>query len=152
MILVGETTDPISYLAAFDVFLNTSIFEGLSVSIMEAIICGCPLVVSAVGGVSEICPPDAVLVEDPADVEGYVAGIVQVATRDIRSLPASLHEPDLVPRIWLGLSKVATALCNPSYPAPSGTLFVIHGLHLAGPSVPPPNSLHPPHRTTRSPP
>ena len=37
MILIGETTDPISYLAAFDVFLNTSIYEGLSISMMEAL-------------------------------------------------------------------------------------------------------------------
>jgi glycosyltransferase involved in cell wall biosynthesis len=135
IILVGETTDPIPYFAAFDVFLNTSIFEGLSVSLMEAIACGCPLVLSAVGGAAEICPSDAILVRDSADIDGYVAGIMHVTTHDTRSLPARKHEPDLVARIWLGLSKVATELCKPRYPEPNGTLFVIDGLHLGGPAI-----------------
>jgi glycosyltransferase involved in cell wall biosynthesis len=135
MILIGETTDPIPYLAAFDVFLNTSIFEGLSVSLMEAIACGCPLVVSDVGGTAEICPGDAVLVKDSADIDGYVVGIMHVMTRDVRSVPAPRHEPDLIPRIWLGLSRVAIELCKPRYPEPNGTLFVIDGLHLGGPAI-----------------
>ena len=135
MILIGEATDPVPYLAAFDVFLNTSIYEGLSVSIMEAIVCGCPLVVSAVGGVSEICPPDAVLVRDPADIESYVAGILQVAIREIRSLPARRHEPDLIARIWLELNRVALNLFKPCYPESNGTLFVVDGLHVGGPAI-----------------
>ncbi|MBV9331621.1 MAG: glycosyltransferase [Alphaproteobacteria bacterium] len=135
LICVGETTDPVPFLAAFDVFLNTSIFEGLSVSILEAMVCGCPLVVSEVGGVAEIAPPDAVLVKDPADIEAYVDGIVSVATRDIRALPPAPVEPDLVPRMWLALAKVATALSRPCYPEANGTLFVIDGLHLGGPAI-----------------
>ncbi len=135
IILIGETTDPIPYFGAFDVFLNTSIFEGLSVSLMEAIACGCPLVLSDVGGAAEICPSDAVLVPDSADIDGYVAGIMHVTTRGARSLPARKYEPDLVARIWLGMSKVATELCKPRYPEPNGTLFVIDGLHLGGPAI-----------------
>ena len=135
MILIGETTDPIPYLAAFDVFLNTSIYEGLSISLMEASLCGLPLVASAVGGIAEIRPANAVLVSDPADIESYVAGIMQVAVREIRPLPPRRHEPDLVPRIWLELSKVAAALCKARYPARNGTLFVIDGLHMGGPAI-----------------
>lgn len=135
IILVGETTDPVPYFAAFDVFLNTSIFEGLSVSLMEAIACGCPLVLSNVGGAPEICPGDAILVGDSADIDGYVGGIMQVTTHNARSLPARKHEADLVAHIWLGLDKVATELCKPRYPEPNGTLFVIDGLHLGGPAI-----------------
>jgi glycosyltransferase involved in cell wall biosynthesis len=135
MILVGETTDPIPYLAAFDVFLNTSIYEGLSISMMEAALCGLPLVASAVGGVAEIGPGNVTLVRDPADIESYVAGVLQVAVREIRPLPAPNHEPDLVPRIWLELNRVATDLCKPGYPEANGTLFVIDGLHIGGPAV-----------------
>jgi len=135
MILIGETTDPISYLAAFDVFLNTSIYEGLSISMMEATLCGLPLVASAVGGIAEVCPTNAVLVRDPADIESYVAGILQVAVREIRPLPPPNHEPDLVPRIWLELNKVAADLSKPRYPESNGTLFVIDGLHIGGPAV-----------------
>jgi glycosyltransferase involved in cell wall biosynthesis len=135
IILVGETTDPIPYFAAFDVYLNTSVFEGLSVSLMEAIACGCPLVLSDVGGTAEICPSDAILVRDSADIDGYVAGIMHVTTHDMRALPPRKHEADLVARIWLGLSKVAAELCKPRYPEANGTLFVIDGLHLGGPAI-----------------
>jgi glycosyltransferase involved in cell wall biosynthesis len=135
MILIGETTDAVSYLAAFDVFLNTSIYEGLSISMMEAAICGLPLVASAVGGAAEIFAANAVLVRDPADIESYVAGILQVGVREIRPLPPRKHEPDLVPRIWLELGKVATDFCGSRYPESNGTLFVIDGLHIGGPAV-----------------
>ncbi len=135
MILIGETTDPIPYLAAFDVFLNTSIYEGLSISMMEASLCGLPVIASAVGGIAEIGLSNAVLVRDPADIESYVAGILQVAVREVRPLPPRKHEPDLVSRIWLELGKVATDLCKPRYPESNGTLFVIDGLHIGGPAV-----------------
>ncbi len=135
MILIGETSNPIPYFAASDVFLNTSIYEGLSISIMEALGCGCPLVAAAVGGVAEISPADAVLVRDPADIEAYAAGILQFSIREVRSLPPRKHEPDLVPRLWLELCKVALELRKARYPAAGGTLFVIDGLHLGGPAV-----------------
>jgi glycosyltransferase involved in cell wall biosynthesis len=135
MILIGETTDCLPYFAAFDVCLNTSIYEGLSVSIMEAIACGCPLVVSAVGGIIEICPADAVLVRDTSDIEAYAAGVLKVAVRDVRRLPARGPELDLVPRLWFQLNRVATQLIESRYPEANGSLFVIEGLHLGGPAV-----------------
>ena len=135
MMLIGETTDPVPYLAAFDVLLNTSVYEGLSISIMEAVQSGCPIVASAVGGIAEISPPNAVLVRDPADTESYVAGVLQVAIREVRPLPPPKHEPDLVPRLWLELNRVATDLVRPRFPAASGTLFVIDGLHVGGPAI-----------------
>lgn len=135
LILIGQVADPVPYFAAFDVFLNTSIFEGASISLMEAVACGCPMVLSAVGGTSEIAPPEAVLVSDPADVDAYVAGILQVASRDVRILPPPRNDPDLVAHIWLGIGKVAGSLARPRYPAANGTLFVTDGLHLDGPTV-----------------
>jgi glycosyltransferase involved in cell wall biosynthesis len=135
IILIGETSDPIPYYAAFDVFLNTSIYEGLSISIMEAVLCGCPLVASSVGGVTEVRPANAVLVQDSADIDAYVAGVLQAAIQEVRTLPPRKHEPDLIPRIWLELGRVATELTKPQYPTSNGTLFVIDGLHMGGPAV-----------------
>lgn len=135
MICAGETDNPLPYLAAFDVFLSTSIFEGLSVSVMEAIACGCPLVLAAVGGVKEICPPDGVLVADPADTAAYAEGILRVASRPLRKLPARPAEPELVAHIWLGLSETVLRFFAPRYPAANGILFVLDGLHYGGPAV-----------------
>jgi glycosyltransferase involved in cell wall biosynthesis len=135
MICAGETDNPLPYLAAFDVFLSTSIFEGLSVSVMEAIACGCPLVLAAVGGVKEIVPQDGVLVADPADTEAYAEGILRAAARRVRNLPPRPPEPELVAHIWLGLSETILRLIAPRYPAANGILFVLDGLHYGGPAV-----------------
>jgi glycosyltransferase involved in cell wall biosynthesis len=43
MITPGDVHPVEPYLAAFDVFLNTSVYEGLSVSLLEAIQMGCPI-------------------------------------------------------------------------------------------------------------
>jgi len=46
----GQVRDIEPYYAAFDVFLNTSIFEGLSVATLEAVQAGCPIVTADAGG------------------------------------------------------------------------------------------------------
>jgi glycosyltransferase involved in cell wall biosynthesis len=134
LILAGESDSPADYLAAFDVMLNTSVFEGLSISLMEAMACGCPVVASAVGGIAEIANENVALVEDGADVDSFCAAILHAVQREARLIPPPPADPQLVPQIWLGLSKVATRL-GPSMPTPNGTLFVIDGVHLGGPAV-----------------
>jgi glycosyltransferase involved in cell wall biosynthesis len=135
VILAGETDTPSDYLAAFDVLLNTSVYEGLSVTAMEAIACGCPTVLSAVGGIREIATDDVVLIDDPADTASYTAGILKAMEREARLLPPARNQPDLVPQIWRGLNRIASRVSASGSPAPNGTLFVIDGLHLDGPAV-----------------
>ena len=50
---VGFRPDPYPYLAAFDVFLMTSEFEGFPIALVEAMAMGRPVVSTDVGGVSE---------------------------------------------------------------------------------------------------
>lgn len=81
--LNGETKAPYEFLNSLDVFVLSSLWEGLPVVAMEAMTCGVPVVSTRVGGVEEIvdestgllCPPDdeealanaiARLVADPA--------------------------------------------------------------------------------------
>lgn len=135
VILAGETDNPADYLAAFDVFLNTSVFEGLSVSMMEAMACGCPMVVSAVGGIREIATENIRLIEDGSNVQAYCDAILDCAQVEARLIPPPKPAPELVPQIWLGLSKIAPRIGDVRRPAPNGTLFVIDGLHLGGPAV-----------------
>ncbi|MGH9429451.1 MAG: glycosyltransferase, partial [Terriglobia bacterium] len=42
------------YYASLDVFLNTSVHEGIPLSILEAMCCGKPVVAAKVGGIPEI--------------------------------------------------------------------------------------------------
>jgi glycosyltransferase involved in cell wall biosynthesis len=135
VILTGETDAPVDYLASFDVFLNTSVFEGLSISMMEAMACGCPMVVSDVGGIREIATGDAALIEHGSEIAAYCDAILELAQRETRLIPPPQASPELIPQIWLGLNNVATSVGIAPRPAPNGTLFVIDGLHLGGPAV-----------------
>jgi glycosyltransferase involved in cell wall biosynthesis len=52
--LLGERRDIPLLLAAADVYLNTSVSEGQSNSLMEAMAAGVPVLASAVGGTPEV--------------------------------------------------------------------------------------------------
>lgn len=88
--LVGEVTETAPYLAAATVFVLGSDFEGLPLSILEAMSAGLPVVATDVGGVSE-----AVIDHET----GYL-----VPRRDVRALVGRLrqlhNEPTL--RVTMG--------------------------------------------------
>ena len=55
--LVGERADVPDLLPALDVFVMTSLYEGLPCAIVEAMRCGLPVVATAVNGVPELVVP-----------------------------------------------------------------------------------------------
>ncbi len=57
--LVGELKDASRYLKAFDLFVLPSVFEGLSLSLIEAHQAGVPAIASRVGGNEEVIGPKA---------------------------------------------------------------------------------------------
>jgi len=133
MIMPGDVhpTDP--YFAAFDVFLNTSIYEGLSVALLEALQAGCPVVVSDAGGNREVLGKRAVLVGDGADIDGYVEGILSFVHVADRILPQPGAEILAVPRLWPLLARhgIAGKLWQPGLL--SGSLFLTENLQMGGP-------------------
>ncbi len=133
LITPGDTHPVDPYLAAFDVFINTSVYEGLSVALREAIQAGCPIVAADVGGNREVMNGNGVLVEDASDIAAYVTGICQFLSRGERVVAIQPPLPDLVPRLWAMLAKygVVSSLARPG--TPSGTLFVSENLHIGGP-------------------
>jgi len=50
----GTQTEVRPYLAAFDLFMMSSVFEGLPVAMLEAMASGCPVVSTDAGGIKEI--------------------------------------------------------------------------------------------------
>jgi glycosyltransferase involved in cell wall biosynthesis len=79
--LAGSVDDVAGLLAASDVMVSTSAFEGLSLAHIEALAAGLPLVATAVGGTPELAPdnPAVVLVPGDAPPEAYAAAIVDVS-------------------------------------------------------------------------
>jgi glycosyltransferase involved in cell wall biosynthesis len=51
---VAPRRDPFPYYQTLDLYLNTSLHEGIPLSVVEAMACGKPVVSSAVGGIPEI--------------------------------------------------------------------------------------------------
>lgn len=65
--LVGLQEDVRPYLAAMDVYLMSSDFEGLPIALLEAMAMGLPPVVTSVGGVPEVVSTDCGLLVGPGD-------------------------------------------------------------------------------------
>ncbi|HXC01519.1 MAG TPA: glycosyltransferase [Opitutaceae bacterium] len=133
LLTLGPVPDAERYYAAFDVFLNTSAYEGLSVALQEAIQTGCPIVTADAGGNAEILPERAVLIQDSSDISAYVAAIAQLLKSSARTLVQKPNDFDLVPRLWCLLGRYGR-VHDSSRPAAkrAGTLFLTENLNIGG--------------------
>jgi len=77
VILAGERTDVLDVLPAFDVFALPSLYEGLPTVIVEAMICGVPVVASAVNAVSDLVIPGKTGMLVPPHRPGLLAAAVR---------------------------------------------------------------------------
>jgi glycosyltransferase involved in cell wall biosynthesis len=57
LILAGERADVFDVLPAFDVFVLPSRYEGLPTAIVEAMVCGVPVIATAVNAVPDVVIP-----------------------------------------------------------------------------------------------
>lgn len=77
--LVGLKTEVRPYLAAFDVYMMTSIFEGLPIALLEAMACGCAVISTDAGGIKEVIrhDKDGLLcsVDHPEKLVQYAVGL-----------------------------------------------------------------------------
>jgi len=77
----GAVPDVEPLLSAFDVYLSTSLFEGLSVAALEARATGLPLVLSAAGGQEELAAPNVTLLPPPFEPRQFAAAVVAGGAR-----------------------------------------------------------------------
>ena len=70
ILFAGTVPGAAAILPAFDLFVLTSHYEGLPLSLLEAAYAGVPAVAPAVGGIPEILPPSQVY--PPGDLEMFV--------------------------------------------------------------------------------
>lgn len=80
MVFTGWRTDIPELLRAFDVFVLTSLFEGLPRSVLQAAVAGLPVVATAAGGTPEAIRHGVsgyvVAVHNMADLAGKTAGLL----------------------------------------------------------------------------
>jgi glycosyltransferase involved in cell wall biosynthesis len=95
---VGPVEDVASLLQLADCVVSTSTWEGLPLSLLEALSLGRPVVATAVDGVRDIVPPDAALLVPPHDPEVVASAIGRV-----------LHEHGLAERLSRAARAAASA-------------------------------------------
>ena len=132
LIMPGAINPVEPYYCAFDVFMNTSIYEGLSVATLEAIQAGCTVVTADAGGQREALPPDAALVEDSSDIEAYVAAIRRACERTERAVSKPPMKPDSIPRLWCLLAEYGVDRPRKRAQPRADTLFLTSNLNPGG--------------------
>lgn len=66
------------YLRGFDVYVLSSVWEAFPIAVLEALACGVPQVVSAVGGTPEAVVPETGVVVPPGDPAALAGAVTQL--------------------------------------------------------------------------
>ena len=86
VLLAGFRPDVLSLHKAFDVFVMSSVSEGLGTSLLDAMACGKPIVATRTGGIPEVVVDgDTGFLVPPRDPEGMAVALVKLLRdRDLR--------------------------------------------------------------------
>ena len=97
---LGQSEDVTTILAASDIYLLTSRWEALPISIVEAFQFGLPIVATDCGGVKELVNPDVGMLLPVGDTNGIAAAIINLADNsDLRTkLGQKAHETSMEDR------------------------------------------------------
>ena len=131
VILAGPVADAGSLAGAYDVFLNTSLWEGVSISTMEAAAAGVPVVVSDVGGQREAMGPDDTILCGELPDTCWEEAVLKAACAS-RSMPPAQD----VARLAAAASWPWTLACGPGNigrkTSDRGVLFVTGNMDVGG--------------------
>lgn len=133
LVMPGPVQPAEPYYSAFDVFLNTSLYEGLSIAMLEAMARSCPVVTGDAGGNAEALGAEDVLIEDCSDVAAYARAILEVCSRRQRRLRPPPADPDLVPRLWALLGRYGSPKARVRAGPRQATLVLTENLNVGGP-------------------
>lgn len=121
--LPGFVPHAARYLPAFDLCLNTSHYEGLSIATLEALVARLPVIASKVGGQGEVSAPGLTLLPLEADLPTW-ADAVRLAWNSRPELPGWAGFP--AHRLWTLEQLVTDA------PRRDHVLFVTANLNAGG--------------------
>ncbi len=78
LVFLGRRSDALAFVAAAEMLVNPSDFEGLPVAVLEAMALGKPVVATAVGGVPSVVDDTTGILVPARDPEALAAGIAQL--------------------------------------------------------------------------
>lgn len=78
IILLGELVNSHQYMKGFDLFTLTSRYEGVSISLIEALYASIPVLVSNVGGNKEVVGNSNGQLFNLDDIEGYINNLLEI--------------------------------------------------------------------------
>lgn len=124
VVLAGERADVPQLLPAFDVFALTSLYEGLPTVVVEAMVCGVPVVATAVNAVADVViPGETGLLVPPRRPElmagaiGFVLDSPAAATRMATAARTRLGSRFGEQALRGALTEAYTAQSSPGPPA-----------------------------------
>jgi glycosyltransferase involved in cell wall biosynthesis len=83
---LGHRDDARRWLAGCDVYVNSSISEGVSLTILEAMAAGLPVVATRVGGTPEVVDTTCARLVSPRDADALAAALLDLARQpDVRN-------------------------------------------------------------------
>ena len=100
VITTGTVLDVERYLAAFDVFLNTSTSEGLSIAMLEAQRAGCRIVACDVGGAKEVDYELGDLLSPESSDDKFAQSILRCLKDESKSSVDHVVDSNLIPFLW----------------------------------------------------
>ena len=98
VVLAGFRPDAVAVMAACDVFVLASAWEGLPVAVMEATVLGLPIVATRVGGVAEQLGTGGALLVSPRDPSALADALAAVLTDPRRRAELSVASGSVAPR------------------------------------------------------
>lgn len=108
-LIFAEPTEFVNcYYAAFDVFLNTSKYEGFCISILEALSWGLPVVASDVGGIREIKAGEQLVITSQDAVPAEFARCISLFGQRDRFGPQTRRD-NVASDLWSLLSRFGSA-------------------------------------------
>lgn len=128
VVLAGERTDVLDVLPGFDVFAMPSRYEGLPTAIVEAMICGVPVVATAVNAVPDLVVPGVTGMLVPPGRPGQLAAAIrflldspEVAVRMATGARARLADQYGDPALRAALTAAYSLVdqAEPATPVPS---------------------------------
>ena len=93
VLLVGFRPDALAYLKSFDIFVMSSLMEGLGTSVLDAMACARPVVATRAGGIPEVVTEAAATLVPPKDDQAMAREILALLDDPARRSPYGRGRP-----------------------------------------------------------